>query len=185
MHLLAPPPNITTSRYYPGSRSVRLDVFCRVHRTRQNTKTSKNIQIKINQGKNEFSTIDSAAFNCPLTACWRSCDLCNIAVYLHFINPYLHSISRTSCNKYTCDWPPMAQWALTLTPSGEQNCFIQTVQPAHPTDVSVLPPPPPPPPPPSSSINPTERYSCRALRAAQSLNTRNTTPGTTHETRLK
>ena len=27
-------------------------------------------------------------------------DPCNIALYLHSKNPYLHSISRTSCNKH-------------------------------------------------------------------------------------
>ena len=33
------------------------------------------------------------------TAVQSVVDPCNIAVYLHTKNPYLHSISRTSCNK--------------------------------------------------------------------------------------
>ena len=57
----------------------------------------------MNQGKNEFSTIYSATFNCPFTAHWQQ--LCNQLlnrVILPYIFPsqklYLHSISHALCN---------------------------------------------------------------------------------------
>ena len=56
-----------------------------------------------NQGKNEFSTIYSAVFNASPrsdAAVQSVVDPCNIVSYLHFKNPYLHSISHTLCNKY-------------------------------------------------------------------------------------
>ena len=52
------------------------------------------------KGKNEFSTIYSAALVSRVVSPLADAvvDPCNIGLYLHSKNPYLHSISCTSCN---------------------------------------------------------------------------------------
>ena len=50
---------------------------------------------QINQGNNEFSTIYSAVVWPPADAAVQSVvEPCNIAVYLHSKNPYLHYLAR-------------------------------------------------------------------------------------------
>ena len=82
--------------YYAGSRSVQLLKKCYLKNI---TVVNDVLYNKINQGKNEFSIIYSAAFDLRGDAAVQSVvDPCNIGLYLHSKNPYLHSISRTSCN---------------------------------------------------------------------------------------
>ena len=52
---------------------------------------------KINQGKNEFSAIYSAAFNCRFTACWRQLfnQLSNRVISL-----YIYTVKTHICTRY-------------------------------------------------------------------------------------
>ena len=74
-------------------------VFCRVCRTRQNTKTSKNIQERMSFPPFILPRL-TVVWPCTDAAVQSVVDPCNIALYFHSKNPYLNSISRTSCNKY-------------------------------------------------------------------------------------
>ena len=43
---------------------------------------------------------NDGALRCAVLPMCTGLDPCNIVLYLHSKNPYLHLISRTSCNKY-------------------------------------------------------------------------------------